>query len=195
MNKREIRKLYLEKRNALSEKEVRDLSDRIFSQFIAYFKPTENQSVHLFLPIVKKREIDTTIFVNYFFENNIRVFVPKISGNEMISIELHQETVLAQNALGIMEPEGNQEYTGFDFDYVITPLLYCDNRGNRVGYGKGFYDAFFRKINQDSLKIGVNYFNPAETIDDIRKDDIPLDYLVTPTEVLSFSGLTSKLTK
>ena len=29
------------------------------------------------------------------------------------------------------------------FDYVVTPLLYSDDKGNRVGYGKGFYDAFF----------------------------------------------------
>jgi 5-formyltetrahydrofolate cyclo-ligase len=33
------------------------------------------------------------------------------------------------------------------FDYVITPLLYCDSFGNRVGYGKGFYDQFFQTIN------------------------------------------------
>ena len=82
-----------------------------------------------------------------------------------------------------------------DFYFVIVPLLYCDNQGNRVGYGKGFYDNFLKNINSDVLKIGINYFSPQEKIDDIRKEDIPLDYLVTPTEILSFSGFTSNSTK
>lgn len=39
-------------------------------------------------------------------------------------------------------------------------------------------------------KIGINYFDPDEDIDDVWENDIPLDYLVTPREVLSFtSGL------
>jgi 5-formyltetrahydrofolate cyclo-ligase len=58
----------------------------------------------------------------------------------------------------------------------------------RVGYGKGFYDQFFENIPAKTKKIGVNYFNPEENIDDVRDNDIPLDYLVTPTAVLSFFG-------
>jgi 5-formyltetrahydrofolate cyclo-ligase len=85
-----------------------------------------------------------------------------------------------------LEPVSNQSSGEKNFDYVITPLLYCDRTGNRVGYGKGFYDGFFESLSQSSKKIGVNYFSPDETIDDIWEYDIALDYLVTPTEVLSF---------
>jgi 5-formyltetrahydrofolate cyclo-ligase len=66
--------------------------------------------------------------------------------------------------------------------------LYCDQKGNRVGYGKGFMTVFPKRFGDK--KIGVNYFDPDENIDDVWENDIPLDYLVTPTEVLSFfSGL------
>ena len=70
------------------------------------------------------------------------------------------------------------------FDYVITPLLYCDASGNRIGYGKAFTTNFCR-INHDVKKIGVNYFSPTDSIDDVSLQDVKLDYLVTPTEVLS----------
>lgn len=79
-----------------------------------------------------------------------------------------------------------------EFDYVITPLLYCDVLGNRVGYGKGFYDRLFQNIHPKTVKIGVNYFSPNEIVADCNWYDVKLDYLVTPTEVLSFE---SKLTK
>ncbi|HAO28766.1 MAG TPA: 5-formyltetrahydrofolate cyclo-ligase, partial [Chryseobacterium indologenes] len=49
--------------------------------------------------------------------------------------------------------------------YVITPLLYCDRKGNRVGYGKGFYDGLFQNVLSETKKIGVNYFDPDEYID------------------------------
>ena len=92
-----------------------------------------------------------------------------------------------------MEPISNEnECSGFDF--VITPLLYCDKKGNRIGYGKGFYDEFFKTINADAKKIGVNFFPPIDFIDDVSGFDVKLDYLVTPEETLSFS-LTSTCTK
>jgi len=78
------------------------------------------------------------------------------------------------------------------FDIVITPLLYCDNQGNRVGYGKGFYDIFFSKIDRSTLKVGVSFFPPVALISDVSQQDVPLDYLVTPTEVLSFISKSMK---
>lgn len=186
MKKSEIRKIYLEKRKNLSKDEVQELSEKIFNQFIMHFKPSENQLIHLFLPIKKFNEIDTNIFINYFFKNKIRVFVPKIVEKKLITVELKENSVLIENSWGILEPESNEDYVEKDFNFVLTPLLYCDYQGNRVGYGKGFYDDFFKNINSETLKIGINYFSPQEKIDDIWEEDISLDYLVTPTEVLSF---------
>lgn len=194
MNKFEIRKLYLQKRQALSTDEVLALSVKITDNFIEHFKPAANQKVHCFLSIPEKGEVDTSFLLHYFFEKKIRVFVPKIFQNEMFSVEITPETRLNKNPWGISEPETTEDAGISNFDYVITPLLYCDAKGHRVGYGKGFYDDFFTSLNRDCLKIGVNFFPPCEEIDDLREEDIALDYLVTPTEVLSF-GLTSKSTK
>ena len=105
---------------------------------------------------------------------------------KLISIEVNPETQFLKNSWDIFEPESNEDSGITDFDFVITPLLYCDHNGNRVGYGKGFYDELFKNIEQNSLKIGVNFFSPYETIEDIWENDIPLDYLITPTEVLAF---------
>ena len=195
MTKAELRKKYLKKRETLSHEEVVSLSETIFENFIRQFKVTENQKVHCFLSIPEKGEVDTQLFVNNFFDNKIRVFVPKIFKNKLISAEITSETPLIKNSWGIPEPQSSEDSGEGNFDFVITPLLYCDHHGNRVGYGKGYYDGFFENINPDSIKIGVNLFEPDEEIEDIRSGDIPLDYLITPTEVLSFLGTASNSTK
>lgn len=185
MLKAELRKKYLQKRKALSSDEAFLSSQKIFENFRTYFQPEYGQKVHVFIPILKFNEIDTQIFINFFLEKNIRVYVPKVV-ETLISVEIFSDTVFEISNWGIPEPISNQDSGENYFDYIITPLLYCDKRGHRVGYGKGFYDAFFESISPQSKKVGINYFGPDEIIDDVWENDIPLDYLVTPTEVLSF---------
>lgn len=193
MLKKNLRKIYLEKRMTLSKDEVNFLSEKIFDEFILQFNVIENQKVSIFLPISKFNEINTLEFIKFLWSKRVNVFVPKIIDKDLISVKFTSETVLIQNSWGILEPLSNQNEETV-FDYVITPLLYCDSFGNRVGYGKGFYDKFFQTINSDAKKIGVNYFAPTDIIDDISELDVKLDYLITPDEILSFSGI-SMLTK
>lgn len=186
MLKSELRKKYMQKRKALSTDEAFLLSRKIFQRFADYFKPVPGQKVHIFVPMEKFREINTWLFIDYFLSRNIRVFVPKIVDTRLISVEISEDTAYHTNSWGISEPVSDNDSGEVNFDYVITPLLYCDARGNRVGYGKGFYDGFFAGLSGKAKKIGVNYFNPDDTIDDAWEFDIPLDYLVTPTAILSF---------
>lgn len=196
MLKSDLRKIYLQKRKTLSSDEVFLLSEQISQQFVEFFKPKKNQNLHLFLPIAKFIEIETQFILNYCLENQIRVFVPKVIGEDLISVEILEDSVYKTSSWGIKEPISNVDSGILDYDFVITPLLYCDAKGNRVGYGKGFYDGFFENLSSKTKKIGINYFNPDESIDDVWENDIPLDYLVTPTEVLSFGeGFLKKLTK
>lgn len=195
MKKTEIRKRYLEKKESLCETEVHSLSENIFENFISTFDLKENQKIHCFLSIPEKGEVETKLFLNYFFENKIRVFVPKIVRGKLIALEIDKETPLFENSWGIKEPAGEVDSGVKDFDMIITPLLYCDEFGNRVGYGKGFYDRFFAEINQNALKIGVSFFPPNEKVEDVSEFDVTLDYLVTPTAVLSFLTGASKSTK
>lgn len=185
----------MKKRETLSKDEVLSLSERIFENFIEQFALLPKQKVHCFLTITEKNEIDTQIFLDYFYENNIRVFVPKIFEGKLINVEISKETIFVKSTWNILEPVSNLDSGEVNFDFVFTPLLYCDHTGNRVGYGKGFYDRFFEKINSDAIKVGLNFFSPQQKIEDVSENDVPIDYLITPTEVLSFLGFKSKSTK
>ncbi|HIB8179296.1 5-formyltetrahydrofolate cyclo-ligase [Elizabethkingia anophelis] len=185
--KSELRKKYLKERKAMSSEDVAFLSEKIFNQYLLQFNVSENQNIHIFLPISAKNEINTHLWIDYFWKKNVNVFIPKMVDNEIISIAYKPDTELALNSWGILEPVSNIA-KAVDFDQVITPLLYADRQGNRIGYGKGFYDRFFSSVKNSVLKIGINYFAPDELIRDADKFDIKLDYLVLPDGMLSFLG-------
>lgn len=187
MKKKELRKLYLEKRNSLSEEERERFSIQIFQQFITNFNLSDVKKIHIFLPIKKRNEVNTWYFIRYFWEKRVQVFVPKIENDRMANYRLTPETVLEENDWGILEPVSQKIEEKLELDLVIIPLLYSDNQGNRLGYGKGFYDVFFSE-NSQTKKIGVNFFTPNQDVQDVDLYDIPLDYLVTPSEMLSFSS-------
>ncbi|OPC60338.1 5-formyltetrahydrofolate cyclo-ligase [Elizabethkingia miricola] len=185
--KSELRKRYLKERKAMSPDDVAFLSEKIFNQYLLQFNISENQNIHIFLPISAKNEINTHLWIDYFWNKKINVFIPKMVVDEIISIAYKPDTELALNSWGIWEPVSNIAES-VDFDQVITPLLYADKQGNRIGYGKGFYDRFFSSVINPVLKIGINYFAPDELIQDVDQFDIKLDYLVLPDGILSFLG-------
>ncbi|MDL1913564.1 MAG: 5-formyltetrahydrofolate cyclo-ligase [Bergeyella sp.] len=183
-----LRKVYSEKRKMLSEKKIRQYSYRIASLFTARFLSPGVKKIHVYLPIKKNAEVDTLFVIQKCFQRKVQVFVPKIVGRDMVSVEIFEHSKTIENSWGIPEPENTDFYKNTDFDIIVVPLLYCDYNGNRVGYGKGFYDRFFSSLFGSGLKVGLNFFSPEERVEDMCPTDVPLDYLITPTEVLSFSG-------
>ena len=186
-SKTELRTIYKEKRLTLSNDEVNFLSKKIFDLFNLQFSVIENQNVSVFLPIEKFNEINTQYFVDYFFRQKINVFVPKIIGEEIGLIKITPTTEYEISSWGIKEPKGDVSLEAIPLDFVLVPLLYCDGLGNRIGYGKGFYDKFFLNNKSKYKKIGLSFFNPNESIKDVNGFDVKLDYLVTPFTVLDFN--------
>ena len=57
-----------------------------------------------------------------------------------------------------MEPEATSENMNHILDIVITPGVVFDITGNRIGYGKGYYDKFFNSnAYQNITLVGLGY--------------------------------------
>lgn len=99
---------------------------------------------------------------------------------------LADNTVLRTNVFGVPEPIDGIEIMETQLDIVFVPLLAFDFKGNRVGYGGGYYDRFLKKCRKDVIKIGLSFFEAIEEIKDANVNDIPLTYCVTPNRVYEF---------
>ena len=142
---------------------------------------------HLFMPIVKKREIETSFILSILQGKDKHVIVPKVRGNALDHFLLTDATKFVTSKWGVPEPTEGIAVPPNQLDVVFVPLVAFDELGNRVGYGKGFYDGFLKKCRADVIKVGLSFFEAEDIITDVAPHDIRLDYCVTPKKVYSFS--------
>lgn len=188
MNKNELRKKYKDLRKELTEEEIVSKSIQIANQLLK-LSVWEKTYYHLFLSIKNQKEIDTEQVLHILFARSKEVVVSKsdFETNTLSHFLLTENTKLKINKYGIPEPENGLPVPENMLDVVFVPLLSFDKKGNRVGYGKGFYDSFLKKCKPDTLKIGLSFFNSEEIITGIYEGDIPLNYCVTPTKIYKFN--------
>ncbi|EDM36362.1 5-formyltetrahydrofolate cyclo-ligase [Pedobacter sp. BAL39] len=180
MKKSEIRKEIMVRRTALSKAEMVEINASLLRQF-SILDFTEINSIHIFLPIVEKNEPDTFLMIDWLkaHQPQIKIIVPKADFDTALMTNHHYEGKedLQENLYKILEPQKGALHTG-DVDMVIIPLLAFDMSGNRVGYGKGFYDRFLQPMG--TRKIGLSLFSELTVIDDVNVHDVKLDECLTP---------------
>lgn len=190
MTKGELRAIYLARRRELTELEVRDKSERIAEIFFHEFDLNKFNYLHTFLPIKKNHEPDTWLIVNRVKREfgEISIVLPRVntSTGQMENFLFSGEEDLRENKWGIEEPQTGVSVDPEIIDMVLVPLLAFDLKGQRVGYGKGFYDQFLSECRPDCLRIGISLFEAVDQITDIESFDEPLHSCITPNMMLTF---------
>lgn len=174
-------------RAAFSEEEL----DFRTKQLLKHFSTLDFggiNTLHIFLPILKKHEPDTFLLIDWLKSNmpHIKILVPKADFEKslMDNYEYLDKESLKINQYNILEPQAGILYHG-EIDMVLVPLLAFDSSGNRVGYGKGFYDRFLRGI--QTKKIGLSLTDTPVNISDLQANDVALNACITPKGIINFS--------
>ncbi|MBO0590929.1 5-formyltetrahydrofolate cyclo-ligase [Cellulophaga sp. E16_2] len=186
MDKKNLRLLYTAKREKLSPEEIIEDSISIANKLLQLPIWTKN-NFHLYLSISEKKEIDTSFILSILQGKDKNVILSKMTAsNSLQHFLLTDNTLLKKNKWNVPEPVGGIEIATATIDVVFVPLLAFDTLGNRVGYGKGYYDKFLAECKPDCIKIGLSFFDVSENITDILPTDISLDYCVTPAKTYQF---------
>jgi 5-formyltetrahydrofolate cyclo-ligase len=142
-----------------------------------------NRAKSLFCYISYLSEVETSSLISHFLERNLTLAVPKIMGKtEMLAIQLTNLSDLEPDKMGILTPKSNQA-TPTPFDIAITPGVGFTTRGERLGYGRGYYDRWFSK-NKVKTKIGLAF--EVQIVDKLplEKTDVLLDMLITEERII-----------
>ena len=194
MDKKEARKKSKEARKQLSQEEIEDKSLAIANQLLRMDAVPNLRLVwdklyyHLFLTIEEQKEINTEYILQILAGKDKEIVISKceFATLGMTHFLLTDNTKIKKNSYNVPEPVDGLEVPDAKIDVVFVPLLAYDKQGNRVGYGKGFYDNFLSKCNPETIKIGLSFFPPEEKIDDVSESDVKLDFCVTPEEIYRF---------
>lgn len=187
MDKSQIRKQYKSLREGLSKTQIENRSISIANRCLEL--PIWNRQImHIFLSIENQKEVDTSFLRTLLQGKDKEIVIPKIIDSVRLQhFLLTDHTLFKRNSLGIPEPVSGIEIKPSIIDVVFIPLLSFDSKGNRVGYGKGYYDRFLLNCKEECLKIGLSFFEEEQCVFDVEDTDIPLDFCVTPRQIYQYA--------
>jgi 5-formyltetrahydrofolate cyclo-ligase len=187
MTKKEVRIKYKELRQKLSIEELEEKSLAIANQLLK-LDIWENTYFHVFLPIEEQKEVNSEYILTILQAKDKEIVISKsdFENSSMTHFLLTDNTKIKKNNYNIPEPINGLSVPTEIIDVVFVPLLAYDKQGNRVGYGKGFYDKFLSQCNDDVVKIGLSFFEPEELIEDTFENDVKLNFCVNPNGTICF---------
>ena len=143
---------------------------------------------HIFLAIEELKEVNTDYILNILAGKDKNTVISKsdFKTTTLINYLLTDSTVIKKNHWNIPEPINGIAIASDKIEVVFVPLLAFDKHGNRVGYGKGFYDRFLAHCKPETIKVGLSFFEADDEISDVHEGDVRLDYCVTPEHVYAF---------
>ena len=132
-------------------------------------------------------EVDILNFLKEASKKKFRIVLPVIKSSSKMSFKswIFKEPLYV-NKFGMLEPKDTKK--GIIPDLIMVPLVAFDERLNRIGYGKGYYDRSLQKINKTKKKtisLGIAYsFQKCGSIP-VSKHDFKLDYIFTEQGIIS----------
>lgn len=187
MLKKALRIHYKTLRKQLSENQLEEMSLAVANNVLT-LPIWEKTYFHIFLPIEAHNEVNTEFILHLLSGKDKEIVISKsdFKTRNMTHFLLTDNTKIKKNEYNIPEPVDGIEVPAKKIEVVFIPLLAYDKLGNRVGYGKGFYDKFLSECQTGTIKIGLSFFEPEEQITDVFETDVKLDYCVTPNAVFKF---------
>ncbi len=188
-SKADLRVLFKEKRNQLTQDELKKGSEKIALAVEDFCEQhPELDHFHLFFPIQKLNEINTFLIRDVLERRNKILYTSVMDNlnNGMGTILVEKRTEFVEDQYGIPVPRNFELISPELIQAVFVPLLAVDYKGQRIGYGKGYYDRFLATIDPKVIKIGLSIFEPIHHIPS-ESFDIPLDYCFTPKNMFNFS--------
>ncbi len=188
MTKDEIRVTKRRQRDELSKKEQEQLGVLIRDRLFQSEEYRKSNSVFTYVSF--RNEVDTKIIINQSLKDHKKVFVPRVEQERMNFYEIKSINELSPSSMGILEPTGKNELRYQNKEQgeaqenllMLLPGLAFDYKGNRIGYGAGYYDRYLSEVGVERFnKIALGYDFQMEEGIIFDKFDIKVDGIITPT--------------
>jgi 5-formyltetrahydrofolate cyclo-ligase len=190
----QLRTHFRAQRRALSETQQRESAQQLAQHFgrSAAFHHADSIAFYL----AADGELGVDCLLTAALAAGKRCFLPVTEREDSAMRFLRYEgdpSSLVANTWGILEPASSCEaIAAADLDLVLMPLVACDELGNRLGRGKGFYDRAFDFVHTSSastnppLLVGIAHeCQICPTPLPYQSWDVPLAAIATPTKLLA----------
>lgn len=101
---------------------------------------------------------------------------------------------LVPGVYGIREPRKGKTLGPASFDLVVVPGLAFDSNGNRIGYGKGCYDRWLKKVKTEK-RVALAYDLQVVREAPHTSDDLPVGTIITERRVINCAQKRNRITR
>jgi 5-formyltetrahydrofolate cyclo-ligase len=184
MPKRSLRQQILARRRALHHDQWLASSRMAQRQLISLMEFSRAACIALYSPA--HNETDTAELLEAAFAAGKRVLYPAVCGDRMVFRQVEGIQSLAEGSFGILEPCP----TGIDHhadepDLIVVPGVAFDQKGHRIGYGKGYYDRFLQHPGRKAHLVGLCHdFQLIDHAIAAEEHDIRMELIVTDRRVV-----------
>lgn len=180
--KSSLRRQLIENRKLLSEEKRIQEAEFIRRYLMGHSKLQEADVLMLYA--AKLPEVDMDALLDWALMQGKRVCFPRVNGDDMDFYFVKDASSLSPGNFGVREPVENCEIAMPQRAVCLVPGVGFDRLGNRMGYGKGYYDKYFHKSKADIVKIGVCYDEQLLDALPAEKHDIKMDMVISASEVI-----------
>lgn len=181
--KEQLRNKMKELRERLSKKEVRERSQRVRENLLSLPEFFRAEVIHTYVSS-KNNEVDTHELIRLLLKQGKRVVVPVAdkSTKQLRHAEIFSLSELVPGAYGILEPKMYRPVSSHALEVVVVPALAVDRKGNRLGFGAGFYDRFLHGLGIPIVALAYNF----QVVDAVPSEetDVPVSFLVTESSII-----------
>lgn len=183
MSKSEQRKLIKERIEALSAHQKARYSQAICESLL---KQPEVLGSHVVLSyLATDKEVDLDYFNRVLSDNGYVVCYPRVNGDKL-DIYLSRDDHYLLSQYGIREPDplSSLPIDPEVIDLVILPCLGFDEKMNRLGHGKGYYDRFLAGLKAERIAVGFE----VQKLDAVEHDenDIRMNKIISERNVYRY---------
>ncbi len=182
--KANIRTFFLNKRNEIPREQCKTDSLVIAKRLFSLKKLQKAETIFLYASY--KNEVETRRLIQKLLSRGKRVALPKVREKEMDFFVIHSWQELVFGYHGILEPDGTGELVvPTKQDIMVLPGVAFDTKGNRIGYGGGYYDRYLEQQKENlPCLIGVGYeLQMFSGILPTEPQDKQVDFIVTEKKV------------
>ncbi len=178
-------------RRSLSEQSRKAMSLAISRYVVALPEVVNARHIHVYLSIPGSAEVGTSAIIDGLAAMGKQLSVPVIRNGELLTAVFAKGSLLRPAQFGSPEPEEVKAADESNLDVVLMPLLAFDESGHRIGYGKGFYDRFLRRLLLKKItpcRIGLSFFQQkVEAVPADSRDEL-LDGVVHEHGIIRFNN-------
>lgn len=180
MIKAALRKEYLRLRRNLRREEGLEKSAKIYQKTLKLAVLKTAQIISIYLSV--NNEVETKPLIDFLIRSGKGVFVPQFKDYGYRFCKFESWDDLEEGPLGIMQPKTDKIIRAESLDVAILPGIAFDQKGVRLGYGKGVFDKLLE--GSKAHKIGLAYdFQITEELPR-EKHDLVMDIVVTEKRVI-----------